>query len=87
MKEAEIDGKTFKVVTTVDAVGLFCPLPVVKLSIEIERVSSGQVIELLADDPGVLEDLPSWCRETDNKLLALKKNEDDVFVAYVEKQG
>lgn len=86
MKEIEIDGKTFKVVSTVDAVGLFCPMPVVKLKIEMENVGLNQVVELLADDPGVLEDLPAWCKETDNALLSMKKNQDGVFVAYVEKR-
>lgn len=85
MKEIEIDGKFFKLVSTVDAVGLFCPMPVVKLKIEMENVGLNQVVELLADDPGVLEDLPAWCKETGNKLLSIKKNEDGIFVAYVEK--
>lgn len=86
MKEVEIDGKTFKVASTVDAVGLFCPMPVVKLKIEIEKVELNQVVELLADDEGVLEDLPAWCRETNNKLLSINKNLEGIFVAYVEKE-
>lgn len=86
MKEIEIDGKTIKIVSTVDAVGLFCPLPVVKLKVEIEKVGLNQVVELLADDPGVLEDLPAWCKETNNRLLSIEKNAEGAFVAYVEKQ-
>ncbi len=76
-----------KVVSAVDAVGLFCPLPVVKLKIEMEKIAPRQVVELLADDPGVQEDLPAWCRETGNRLLSIRKNEEDVFLAYVEKGG
>jgi len=86
MKEVEINGKNFKIVSTVDAVGLFCPMPVVKLKIEIEKVALNQVVELLADDEGVLEDLPAWCRETNNKLLSINKNPEGIFVAYVEKE-
>lgn len=82
----EIDGKIFKVVSTVDAVGLFCPMPVVKLKIEMENVGLNQIVELLADDPGVLEDLPAWCKETGNALLSMKKNREGIFVAYVEKR-
>lgn len=84
MKEVEIDGKKLKVASTVDAVGLFCPIPVVKLKLELENVESGQVLELLADDPGILEDIPAWSKATDNKLLSMTKRED-IFVAYVEK--
>lgn len=76
-----------KTASTVDAVGLFCPLPVVKLKIEMEKIGLRQVVEFLADDPGVQEDLPAWCRETGNRLLSIKKNAEDIFVAYVEKGG
>lgn len=86
MKEIEINGKTFKVTSTVDAIGLFCPMPVVKLKVEMEKIGLNQVVELLADDPGVLEDLPAWCKETNNRLLSLKRNQEGIFVAYVEKQ-
>lgn len=85
MKEANIDGKSLKVASTVDAVGLFCPMPVVKLRVEMDKIELNQVVELLADDPGVLEDLPAWCNETNNRLLSIKENPEGIFVAYVEK--
>lgn len=85
MKEVEINGQSLRVSSTIDAVGLFCPLPVVKLRLELEKLSLNDVIELLADDPGVLDDLPAWCRETGNKLLSLDKDKEGVFIAYVRK--
>jgi TusA-related sulfurtransferase len=42
-------------------------------------------VEVLADDSGFGEDVAHWCKETQNKLLSLTKNEEDIFVAYVEK--
>jgi TusA-related sulfurtransferase len=83
--EIEINGEKIEVESTVDAVGLFCPLPIVKLKLAIEKVGSNQVVELLADDPGVEQDVMAWCRETKNTLLSLSKNEEDVFVAYIKK--
>lgn len=74
-----------KVVSTVDAVGLFCPMPVVKLKLELENVKTGEVVELLADDPGIQDDLKSWCRETNNKLLSIEKSKEGIFTAYIEK--
>ena len=71
--------------STVDAVGLFCPLPVIKLKLELEKVPLNGVIELLADDPGVLDDLPVWCQETGNRLLSLVKNKEGIFIGYVRK--
>lgn len=86
MKEAKINGENLKVVSTVDAVGLFCPMPVVKLKLEIEKIGANQVVELLSDDPGVLEDLPAWCKETNNRLLSIRENSEGIFVAYIEKE-
>ena len=87
MKEVETNGKKIEVERSVDAVGLFCPIPVVKLKLELEKVGINKVVELLADDPGILEDLPAWCKETGNRLLSLEKNKEDVFVVYVQKRG
>ena len=86
MEDIEINGKMIKAASSVDAVGLFCPLPVVKLKIEMEKVKLNEVVELLADDPGVQADLPVWCKETGNRLLSMKKNDEDIFVIYVEKE-
>jgi TusA-related sulfurtransferase len=85
MKEVEINGQNITVVSRVDAVGLFCPVPIVKLNLECEQIDPHQVIEVLADDPAFEEDVINWCEETNNKLLAVIKNDDDIFVAYVEK--
>lgn len=85
MRQVEFDGKAIKVTSTVDAIGLFCPMPVVKLKIEIEKIGLNEAVELLADDAGVLEDLPAWCKETNNKLLSIKKNDEGVFVAYISR--
>ena len=86
MKEVQINGKEIRVASTVDALGLFCPMPVVRLKLELEKVKPGQIVELLADDRGVLEDVPVWCNETGNKLLSLREDNEGVFVSYVERQ-
>lgn len=85
MKEVEINGQNITVASRVDAVGLFCPVPIVKLKLECEQINPHQVIEILADDPAFEEDVINWCEETKNKLLALRKSDEDIFVAYVEK--
>lgn len=86
MKETEPGTAAIAAAARADAVGLFCPLPMVKLKLELEKVKFNEVVELLADDPGVQQDLPVWCRETGNRLLSIKKNDADIFVAYVEKR-
>ncbi len=86
MKEIILNGKKIIINTTVDTVGLYCPLPIVRLKKEMEKVGVNSIVELLSDDPGVLEDIPAWCNETGNRLLSLHKNEDNIFIAYVMKQ-
>ena len=86
MKEAIINGNRVKITRTTDAVGLFCPMPVVRLKLEIEKIEPNQVLELLADDPGVTEDIPAWCKDTGNQCLLIEKNEEGIFVAYIRKE-
>jgi TusA-related sulfurtransferase len=85
MKEVEIEDQKIAVASTLDAVGLFCPMPIAHLQLELEGLDSNQVVEVLADDSGFGEDVVHWCKETQNKLLSLTKNEEDIFVAYVKK--
>jgi TusA-related sulfurtransferase len=85
MKEVELNDRKVAVASTVDAVGLFCPMPIAHLKLELEELASNQVVEVLADDSGFGEDVVHWCKETENKLLSLTKNDEDIFVAYVEK--
>lgn len=63
------------VALTLDLKGLLCPLPVVKLSKAIKEVEVGQVVEATATDPGVLADIPAWCKSTKNTMLAMDKVE------------
>lgn len=86
MKRIEIEGRTVDVISCVDAVGYFCPVPIIKLTLQIEEVKEGEVVELLADDPAILADLSAWCKATGHKLL-LVTEENGVFAAYVEKQN
>ena len=85
MKEVAIDEQKIEVASTIDAVGLFCPMPIAHLQLELEGLTTNQVVEVLADDSGFGEDVVHWCKETQNKLLSLTKNEEEIFVAYVEK--
>jgi TusA-related sulfurtransferase len=55
--------------TTVDCLGLACPIPVVRLAKAVAAVEVGGVVELLADDPGARVDIPVWCRLKDQQLL------------------
>ncbi len=70
---------------SVDATGLFCPLPIIKLKKALDKLAPGEKVIIWADDPGFEDDVISWCQETKNKLLSLSKQDKNIFVAVVEK--
>lgn len=61
-----------------DCTGLQCPLPVIKTAQAIKTVPLGEVLELLATDPGVEPDMQAWTGRTGNELLGISKD-GDVF--------
>ena len=63
----------------VDAKGLNCPLPVLRTKKALNDMRSGQVLRILATDPGSVRDFQAFCRQTGNELL--QHSEDNgVFV-------
>lgn len=54
----------------VDARGLLCPLPVLKLRKHLKSLAIGDVIELDADDPAAIVDVPHFCAESGHDLLS-----------------
>lgn len=70
---------------TLDCTGMMCPLPVVKLSSKMKELKKDESLELLATDPGVVEDIPAWCKSTKNEYLGLEK-EKDIYKLYVKKR-
>lgn len=58
---------------TLDLKGLLCPIPIVKMAKGIKEVEVGQLLEAYATDPGVMADIPAWCRSTGNELVTLEK--------------
>ena len=60
---------TLQIGQTIDARGLSCPMPIVKTAQAIRSVPSGELIEVLATDPGSLKDFAAWSRTTGNQLI------------------
>jgi tRNA 2-thiouridine synthesizing protein A len=53
----------------VDARGLSCPMPIVKTAQAIKTITSGELIEVVATDPGSVKDFAAWSRATGNELV------------------
>jgi tRNA 2-thiouridine synthesizing protein A len=60
---------TIEITQSIDARGLSCPMPIVKIAQAMKAVASGAVVELLATDAGSTKDVAAWCRATGNDLL------------------
>ena len=63
--------------TCLDARGLLCPLPVIRTQDKIRKLKIGDVLEVVATDPGVQYDIPAWCRVHGHRLLISEQRSDD----------
>jgi tRNA 2-thiouridine synthesizing protein A len=52
-----------------DASGLNCPLPILRAKKAITSLSVGQVLRIVATDPGSVKDFEAFCKQTGNELL------------------
>ena len=69
---------------TLDTFGLLCPMPIIKTARKMKELKVGEVLEVLATDRGIREDMPAWCRATGNEYLGLEEREGEYRV-YVRK--
>lgn len=63
-------------VETVDARGLLCPLPVLRLRKRLLAQPSGAVLRLIATDPAAVVDVPHFCAEGGHVLVATRVLDD-----------
>ncbi len=63
-----------------DARGLMCPMPVIRTQQRIATLVSGDILEVLASDPGVLHDIPAWCRVHGHEVLETTRVERDINI-------
>lgn len=70
---------------TLDCVGLYCPMPIVKTSQKIKEIKPGEVLEVIADDKGIKQDMPAWCQTTGNECLGIEEAGGEIKV-YVKKK-
>ena len=62
-------GVPQKAKRTLDCIGLYCPLPILKTREAIEKLAIGETLEVLADDPAAEEDIKAWAKRAGQKLL------------------
>ncbi len=58
-----------------DVTGKCCPMPIVELNRAMKELASGQVLEVVATDPGTRTDIPSWCERNGAELVEMAEEE------------
>ena len=62
---------------SLDARGLLCPLPVIRTQDRVRKLPAGTQLEVMATDPGTMQDIPAWCRVHGHTLLASETTGDE----------
>jgi len=69
---------------SLDCIGLYCPMPIVKTAERIKQLKMGEVLEVVADDKGIKQDMPAWCETTGHECLGMEEEGGEIRV-YVKK--
>lgn len=68
-----------------DARGLNCPLPILRAKKALAEMSSGQVLHIIATDPGSVKDFQAFAKQTGNELLSQAENNKE-FEFYLKRK-
>jgi TusA-related sulfurtransferase len=61
-----------------DVTGTFCPLPILLSVKEMRKLGTGDLLEVLGDDPGILEDMPIWCERAGHRLVEMVEENGNI---------
>jgi len=72
MKNSDNSSLNVKITKEIDACGLSCPGPIVKIKENIDKLKNNETLRVKVTEKGFMKDIPSWCSATGNKLIDLK---------------
>ena len=70
--------------TTTDIIYMMCPMHLLTIEEKMKELKVGQVLAILTDYDGALEDIPEWCTKTGNDFLGILEA-PDYYTFYVKK--
>lgn len=68
-----------------DARGLNCPLPILRAKKALGELTSGQILRIIATDPGSVKDFAAFAKQTGNELLSSAENNKE-FEFYIKRK-
>ena len=78
------EERYMNITQTLDAKGLACPMPIVKTKKAIDKINSGEVLEVLVTDKGALNDFKAWAQAGGHTIVE-QKEEAGVLYFYIQK--
>ena len=69
---------------TLDCSGMSCPMPILKTKKAIDKLQTGQVLKMIATDPGSVSDVNAWTRKTGHELVD-SEQEDGKHIFFIKK--
>jgi TusA-related sulfurtransferase len=63
---------------SIDVRGLYCPEPVFRTKMEIERLKIGDILKVVADDPESEEDISRWVNRNGHQLISINKSDKNL---------
>ena len=66
-----------------DATNLLCPMPVIRTQNRVAELEVNDILDVRCTDPGVLHDIPAWCRINGHEVLD-QRREDGVIIITVK---
>lgn len=69
---------------TLDCSGLACPMPILKTKKAVDALEIGQVLKMIATDPGATSDIEAWTQKTGHELVA-SENEGEKFIFFIKR--
>ncbi len=64
----------------VDARNLLCPMPVIRTQNAIAQCQPGDELQVLCTDPGVVHDIPAWCRVHGHTISSISQRDRDIII-------
>lgn len=59
---------------------LLCPLPVIRTQDKVKQLQAGDILEVVGTDPGIMQDIPAWCRINGHQVLETRTGDHEYFI-------
>lgn len=69
-----------------DCSGLACPMPILKTKKAVDALEPGQILKMIATDPGSESDIDAWTNRTGNELVSSEVSGDQ-YIFFIKKTG